>query len=345
MTAKKYAQVIIISALVLFLLVGVIGGLVIDPYSIFNPENIKVNGVGANRNYVKMHYILKYPEKYNAFMFGSSCVSAIHVEKINDVRCYNMTCSYIVPEEQIQNLTTMLNKGIKIDRIYLGVDSGSYTRSTEVNRNDPARCPYEYLREHPQHFVSLYMNPGIVLASLKIMIPYMLGLEQQSYLRSESYATDFFSSGATIAYGRKDGIDWNTPQMPTGGKYKYSRKVLDDIKTIADICRKNNIELIVFTNVTHYINYEACLNNNYLDFLEGLAEVTDFYNFSGFNDVGRDNNNFLDVGHYKAETGDMILDVIYGGKKFSGLYEQGFGWKVTRDNIKEFLAIPEISGN
>ena len=65
------------------------------------------------------------------------------------------------------------------------------------------------------------------------------------------------------------------------------------IKEIAELCRENNIRLVIFTNPMHYITYMNSLDNNYLEFLKGLADITDFYNFSSLNDITLDNNNYL----------------------------------------------------
>ena len=81
------------------------------------------------------------------------------------------------------------------------------------------------------------------------------------------------------------------------------------------------------------------LDKNYLVFLEGLANITDFYNFSGFNNITLDNNNYLDWSHYTAEIGDMIINVICNGVKYPELNSQGFGVKVTRDNVKDLIRL------
>ena len=67
--------------------------LITDPYNVFHADAIRDNGVEANKNYIKMNYILKHPDKFDSYMFGNSHVSSIHVEKLEGVHCYNMTYS------------------------------------------------------------------------------------------------------------------------------------------------------------------------------------------------------------------------------------------------------------
>lgn len=77
-----------------------------------------------------------------------------------------------------------------------------------------------------------------------------------------------------------------------------------------------------------------------MEFLERLVGITDYYNFIGVNDVTSNTDNYIDTSHYNAYVGDMIIDVISNGivndKK---LYEQGFGWYVTSENIGDLLEI------
>ncbi len=115
------------------------------------------------------------------------------------------------------------------------------------------------------------------------------------------------------------------------------RIALRDMREIKKLCDENNIELIVFTNPMYYITHVRSLEIGYLNFLKGLADITDFYNFSGLNEITMNNNNYIDTSHYRAEIGDLIIDVIWNGKKFDGLYNQGFGMKINRDNINELI--------
>lgn len=337
MTAKKFFKLAIILAVSEIIFTGAVLGMLIDPYNVFHIENLRENGIEPNKNYIKMNYILKYPERFNTFLFGSSKVGAIHTEKMHGERCYNMTYSGGLPSEHLANIRNFLKNGIHIDRIYMGVDSYSYTLDPETHLTQQLRAPYEHLHGHPVNFMKLYMDPSVVLQSVEVM----LDSEQGNI----NYDGAFYKYGAWASYDRKKKFDWSKPDIqPSIGEARLIDETLEAIKETVNLCRKENIEITVFVNPMHYITYRASLELGHLRFLEALADITDFYNFGGFNDVGMDNNNFYDTSHYTPEVGDMIIDVIHNGKKYDGLYPQGFGWKVTRENIKEFLSIPEVSG-
>ena len=147
-----------------------------------------------------------------------------------------------------------------------------------------------------------------------------------------------YKYGWWCEYGRETNFDWKSDKIqPTIGTQNNFDDTISDIKKIVEICKENDIELIIFTNPMHYITYMASVEENYFEFLEGVAKITDFYNFSSLNDVTLDNNNYFETSHYKAEVGDMIINVICNGQKYNGLYEQGFGVKVTSENVNEFI--------
>ena len=146
--------------------------IVIDPCNVFHWEKIRDNGVEINKNYVKMKYILSNPEKYDTYMFGSSRVGAIHTNNIENENCYNMTYAMALPKENLANLRTFLESDIVPKKIYLGVDSLSYTEDYSKHYSEEIRCPYEYLKSHPLKFVSLYFNPTNAVKSISVTANY-----------------------------------------------------------------------------------------------------------------------------------------------------------------------------
>jgi len=92
----------------------------------------------------------------------------------------------------------------------------------------------------------------------------------------------------------------------------------------------------------HYATYTGALERgDYFDFLRELAAVTPFYNFSGYNDVTMDSDNYMDTSHYLAEIGDLIIDCIWFGRTDEKLLKQGFGFRADAENIEELIGILE----
>ena len=308
----------------------------IDPFNVFHIENVRGTRVEPNKNYIKMNYILKRPQKFDGyiFIFGSSRVGAINPDKIKSSGVYNMTYSAGLPSEALNNIKTFLKNNIRPSCIYLGVDSYSYTDSMRAHLSQQLRCPYEYLYNNFLHFLSLYINPAIAIRSLPFLF------DGKSYIDPES----FYRVGTQIIYEYKSSFNWQDNKLKpslgplTKDSVPDNRKAaLISIREIAEICRSNEIKLIIFTNPMHNITYTASLNLGYFEFLEGLAEISDFWNFSSLNDITLSNDCYHETSHYKAEVGDIIIDIMCNGKTYSDLQAQGFGVKVTHNNIKAFI--------
>ncbi len=321
--------------LIYILVLYTIFPIIVDPFNVFHVKNIRSNGVEPNKNYIKMKYILDNPKKFNSFIFGSSRVGALNVKKINIGNFYNMTYSAGTPPEHLANLKTFLKNNISPEKIYIGVDSFSYLEDFHDHFSQQLRCPYEKITNDKFNFMRLYLNPSVAFGSFHIMF------EDEE---SELYVKNFYETGSNVKYGAVSKFKWDSDEVKPSLGESFGKKgyinlklALNSIQEIKNLCDKNNIELIIFTNPMHQITYRASIETQYFDFLKGLADITEFYNFSSLNNITLDNNNYLETSHYKAEVGDLMIDVMFNNKKYPELYKQGFGVKINKNNIDEFI--------
>ncbi len=303
-----------------------------DPYNVMHPLSIRQNGVEPNKNYIKMTYILNNPEKFDSFVFGSSRVGNIHVENIPDEHCYNMTYSYGAPEQHLANIKTFVENGITPKRIYIGIDSLSYTADPSENMIG-YRLPYEYLTENPFVFLKTYLDPAVVGRAI-------LTVRKTDKEAAEAYAHRFYEYGWNRDYNYKTTYDFSKAE-PEIGRMMRIEETLEDISEIVKICNDNRIELVIFTNPMYSVTYEASLDTSYLEFLRKLADITPYYNFSSYNGITTDSKNYIDSSHYTAEVSDMLIECMCNGKRYDGLYEQGFGQYVTAENADSFIELLE----
>ena len=68
-------------------------------------------------------------------------------------------------------------------------------------------------------------------------------------------------------------------------------------------------------------------------FWEAIAEVTDFWDFSGYSPVSRDERYFYDAKHYRNSVGEMMCAVLFDDD--SVYVPEGFGHYTKSDNVKE----------
>lgn len=302
---------------------------IIDPYNVFHWKNIKNNGINPNHNYIKTKYLLSNPELFDGFVYGSSRVGAIHVEKMTNSKIYNMTASGATPKESYDSIKTLLNGNVQMDIIYLGVDSYSYTTDPASHYYSPLSSPYEYLTANPKAFIHLYFNPSVTLQGF---------IEMQNKKDIEGFHT-FYDYGWWCDYNRKATTDLTTAP-PFIGDSNLFTETLQDIQNIKTLCNENNIKLVVFTNPMYDVTYRTSIDYyNYLDFLSELSKITNYYNFSSLNDITLNQNNFLDTSHYNAEVGDILISSMLYENTDPHLLQQGFGYYVTQDNISNLINI------
>jgi hypothetical protein len=299
----------------------------IDPYNVFHWNNIRNNGVEPNKNYIKTKYVLANQEKFDGFVFGSSKVGSIHVEKIPNMTIYNMTSSGCTPYENYETLKVFIDSGIIPKVIYLGVDGLSYSTVLSSHNLSELRASYQYLK-NPYHFIKLYMRPSIVLQSIPIILT-------GKHIINQEY---FYSYGWGQDYDYVSTYDWSDYKISIGTDYRF-QETLGDIYNIKKLCDDNDIELVVFSNPLYYEEYNAYLDVDYIEFLLELAEITGYINFSGINEITKSQSNYYDPYHYTAYVGDLIIDAIVYNKVDEELYSQGFGWYVTTKNVDDLIEL------
>lgn len=323
----KLALLIVPTALI-FLLAPVL----VDPFNVFHRKAVRRNGVEPNENFIKTAWILDNRDKFDSFVFGSSRVGALHVEHIEGYRAYNMTYSFGIPQEHLDNLRTFLKAGVKIRMILINVDEVCCAIDGSEHLSDPMHRPYPSDGNFLS-FYSMYLKPEIVLQSLPVIMKNRQDDEAE-------WRRNFYETGWWIGYDMDTGFSFADPlgaAIPDGLQYYFYPAALDALRETAALCRENGIELIVFTSPMFSYQFRLSASAGYLDFLEQLADVTPYYNFSCINGISSDATNYLDPSHYKAQVGDLILNRIFREDKSVHTADM-FGEYVTADNAGQVIA-------
>ncbi|MBQ9361428.1 MAG: hypothetical protein IJT96_10390 [Lachnospiraceae bacterium] len=321
----------IIKCIAFALILGIIFipfAVLVDPFNVFHVNKPRNNGVEPNKNYMKMHNVLTHPDKYDSFLFGSSRVGFMDVEKMNDGKYYDMMYSEGTPAEHLENLKDMISRGIIPKNVAVGVDDISYFVDPESHKNQLYRLPFPWdgTLSDKTGFYLRYFDLITLSQSIEVMKEH----EEKDY--DPDYQLRLLDTGT-------ENLDIPPAFNYDGAKawwsdYYYPREQsLEDIREIVKLCDEYDINLRVFTNPVHAMTYAKGIDNGYLVFLEELAEVTPYWNFSGFNDVTLDYTNYYETSHFCPAVGDMMIDVIYNGKTDERLLSEGFGMYVTEDNV------------
>ena len=92
-----------------------------DVSGLFDRDFSKVR-LDPSLQLVKMRWVLAHPDRYDAFVMGSSRVGRIHPEEIGDgLRWYNLYANEAsLPQEWLENLQTLLRHDVKVKKLLLG---------------------------------------------------------------------------------------------------------------------------------------------------------------------------------------------------------------------------------
>lgn len=330
---KKFVcRVTVFTLLVAVLLIPV--NVIVDPFNVFHADRIRDNGVEPNKNYFKTKYVIENPEKFDSYLFGSSRVGFMDVEKMTGGTYYNMTYSEGLPYEHYQTLKAMIAGGEIPKNVIVGVDDISCFVDPAFHNDQLYRLsyPYEGTLADKAGFYLRYCDIITTLRSLPVIKAHGEPDESvtENYYRTgtgrEMTDTRIFDESLDLPYWE----DYYEPRI---------EEALKEIGQIRALCDENQIRLVVFTNPLHATTYRKDLENGYLEFLEKLADVTPYYNFSGFNDVTCNNAYYYETSHYSTVAGDMMIRAMFEGEVPEPLKEQGFGVYVTDENVQEIISL------
>ncbi len=304
----------------------------VDPYNIFHASNPVDNGVEPNKNYLKMKNVLSHPDRYDSFLFGSSRVGFIDVSRMEDGNYYDMMYSEGLPAEHLDNLKQMIKHGIVPKNVTLGVDDITYFVDPALHTNQLYRLPFPWdgTPSEKLGFYLRYFDLITLSQSLHVLHDHKIN-DPEAMSRLMSTGTENLKIVPAFNYEGADAW-WSS--------YYYPREeVLEEIREFKELCDENDIQLRVFTNPLHALTYTKDIANGYLVFLEELAEITDYWNFSGYNEITLNYDNYYETSHYCPAVGNLMIDTVYYGKTDETLESQGFGVYVTKENVKELTTL------
>lgn len=292
---------------------------------------------GINQHIFNPEYIFRNPGKFDSFLFGSSRTSQIDVGKISEGRFYNMSYNLGMPAHHLAILKAFLKKGIKIKTVVIGLDDFCFNLSP---------------LERQRHLISIMHPDAGGPGRTEIFIMYFFRKPERKELSQwkdrvllGKMKGRFIlnSNGLMLGWSDKDQIIEQTGKPIfnyTVSKYKpqiYNQKDMNDtfmvIEELIRLAREHQFTLTFFINPFYAQKY---INDAEPLFIvkERLANLTDYYDFSGFNSVTMSDTNYLEESHYRFRVGDMITSRLFGkGKNVP----DDFGALVTRQNVASHL--------
>ncbi len=305
-----------------------------DPYNIFHYSDPRNNGVEPNKNYIKTEYILHNPDKFDSFIFGSSRAGFTDTTLLTNGKYYNMCSSEAVPADHLHLLKVFIKHGIVPKNVYIMMDD----ISCFVDPDNPIHKSMLFRVSYPDggpldrmKFYMKYCDLITTLESLKVM--------REHEDNDPDYAQRYRESGSERLDKEPYFIEGAFDQGYWADYYELrTEDVIEEIRQIKELCAENGINLFIATNPLYYKTYARDVENGYIDFLEALSEITDFWNFSSFSDITMNEANYYEASHFTPKVSAMMIDTIFNGKYDEELWKQGFGIHVTQENREEFIS-------
>jgi hypothetical protein len=303
-----------------------------------------------NQQFLKVRYVTQQNRSFDSFIFGSSRVGFIDVKMIKAPgRWYNMTYSEGLPQEHVRNIEYMLNSGLKIKHLLVGLDEFSYTIDPKVHAEQWSKKPFGPVYGEPEwlcYLKYLFRHPDLqVLRSYYNEFRNARTAEQAGKTRFFGNY-DFYATGQINNQDPDDVINANPDKHARDQKFSvpyrtpYTEELdlrqdlLESIKKLVVLAKTNGINLTVFINPIHKTTYLATNQERFLAFKRELSRITDYYDFSGITSITVNNLNYRETSHFRHFVGQMMIDrMIYQ----PGSNSNKFGVFVTADSVAQHL--------
>lgn len=303
----------------------------VDPYGIFK-KDLSRQKRAPNEHFIKIRHLLQNPGRYDALLFGASRVGKIDVRRIPDGRAYNLCYSEGLPGHYLKDLQILLAGGLRFKNILIGLDDFSFKVDPVSHLNDPLRHPYGNWIENLRFYAGYLLH-----------MPRIKSIKEKMDKGKGPVFYDIYETGMVLHLQEDERIERDRQAHLNHEKFKRPHRyegdritdTLNEIDQIKRLCEINHIKLIVFINPIHRTTYLDGDTEQFERFKKGLANITEFYDFSGLNSISVDNYCFYETSHYRYFVGDFIVARIFGDVTVQ--VPEDFGVFITNANIEVHL--------
>lgn len=314
---------------------------IIDPFGLFGSTFLDQEGAIGNIRFKKIEYLKEHNARYDAYIFGSSRAGVIPLETfakhLPQKSFYNMSVPNSNIWDQLRHVHYFIDSGFPVDFIFLQYDIDS------IYRYEKDKFLFHPHPEVIDKNLYLYLLKSLVIypeGDWKNRLrqasgPRKLNIAMENGVFDMIYVEQKFKADPEGFIEAVEEFQSNPLRKNFFDRQLIARKKAD-LQRIKDLCRTNNITLIVATTPYNQIKMDGLNKQGYLAELAALAEVTDFWDFSGYNEVTTNNFNYYEESHYRPHVAQWMAARIFGKTDQHGP-PADFGHKVTSVNIGRHL--------
>jgi len=310
---------------------------VVDPFSVFQTNFFKRSGQ-INERYVKIEFLEKHHNKFNAYIFGSSRIGVVKPEVIEQYlpnsKFYNFTLSSGNLHDYMVHLKYFIKRKYEIKTLYMQIDID--------DMNYYGQDESDYLcKLHP--YVT---NEFRIAGKMKYLFGFFpLNVRKKISVNFQKDSPKKFdvSIGIWSLPDNEKQLEKNPKKyVENEGSFHFkNRRVLRYIREkeamkalqiIVDLCQKNKIKLYVFTSAHNQNKMDTFVLEDYKKYLRDISEITSFYDFSGYNSVTMNNANYYEMSHYRPRVGSLMAARIFDDKNIS--VPKDFGKFIAKGTLR-----------
>ncbi len=295
--------------------------------------------IGLNQHMFNPEYIFRNPEKFDSFLFGSSRTMVIQVDKISSGRFYNMSYSLGLLNQHLAIIRALTKKGVKINTVLIGLDDICFSQPAVARQKHLIRIMHpDICGPNRANIFDTYFFRKPNLKELSLWRDRVLRGRMKGVLTLDH-------QGVHMIWHEADDTIEKTGKPIfhfTFSKYEpaiYGQKEMDEafasIEELIALSKLQHFKLIFFIipfYAEQYLNQAKPL----WTVKERLANITEYYDFSGINSVTINSLNYFDAeSHYRYRVGDMIISRIFGGN--AAYPPNDFGVLVTKESVSLHL--------
>lgn len=335
---KRWVSTVIVSTLLFLILIAIVN-IKINTFGVFK-TNVSIDEINdRNTRYTKIEHLLNSDKLYTSFFVGGSRVGVFKpstIEKyLTDERFYNLTVSQAACNENYLHSKFLVEQyHAKTLFVLVGLDQMS---NSEQNNSRTNRLHYEVSGEN---IIPYYLN-YITMVDIKSLLKF----NEDSF--EIIYRNRIFNADGTWQYQLNEKKIIENPNFNNVERKEFCvnnsrivgggaiEKTVEYLRMIKCLCEKHDTKLYIILTPHNHIMMDTFVLQSYLDFLKSLSEVTDYWDFSGYNSVTINDRNYYETSHFRFYVGDWVIKRVLGQDTVD--VPEDFGVLISKSNIDEHL--------
>lgn len=339
MKLKNWVLIFLIAMVITGSTVGLFN-IAVDPFGVFGDKllNWYAYDMTNNPRVAKIGYLDQNHEAYDSYIIGCSKTSSFSTEKLNQyfdgAAFYNMimyggdlydiekTAFYMINHYKVKNL--VVNIGLEEATNYqIKKDPMKNALHAKVDDSSLIKFYGRYAFANPEYAFSKlkeYFNRSSLPNQYRVFVP-ETGVYNKAIRDTESIVN----------------IDDYIKRNPAflEDLWQENMDVMDEavgaIDRIKAYCEEKGITFMLITSPVYQKELQMYSEEDLKTFWQKLANVTPFWDFSGYSIISYEPRYFYDSKHFRNSVGDMALGYIFDDPN---VYRpEGFGHLTTAENV------------